>query len=103
MHAAELQIVIMSPEIIRMKEKKDTACGLVADAGALLRINGSREEQTSRLRIPSGHKNPTLAIVQWSILDQDESECSRVIRDGFIIIFNQERDVANVLLHKSGS
>lgn len=98
-YPARLHVVIVAPEIIRMKKKKDAPARLVTDAALLFGSGGFGEKHTSFLRSRWGHKNPPLSSAEPRILDQLESKPLRIKRDGIVIVSNKDGDIPYLLLH----
>ena len=92
--------LIIASEIVGVKEEKDASAGLIADAGFLFVSFSFGEQEASSLRIVWGDENPALSG-EWSVFDEIEAEGFCVEGNGFVVVFDEESDVADVLGHFS--
>lgn len=96
--------VVVAPEVVGVKEQKNAASGLIADAGSLFLVRTSGQKQTRAERTGWRDQDPSLviahAILGRSVFDDRESERLGKEGNGLVVITNQQRDMGDEFGHE---
>ena len=86
-----------------MQEQEDATAGLVADAGYLFIIRGLRQQDLCVPRARRSYEDlalvAALAVFRWRIFDEFEAKTLREEGDGFVIVTDDQSNMADSLMH----
>jgi hypothetical protein len=90
---------IVTVKTIGFQNEEDAAARLVADSLPLILRISLGEEKSGFAASRWGDNDPTLGIGEWCILDKTEPKPADIVGDGSIVVWNQQSDYGDMLLH----
>ncbi len=91
---------MVSPEIVAVKKKENSACALVAHLLQLFGCVGLRKEEAGSARSGRSHDKPSFVGGEWRVFDHAEAQRFGEEGEGFVVVADEEGDVSERLRHE---
>ena len=93
-------LMVITPEVVGMEEKKDSAAGLLADESFLLSIRSAGQQQRRTGSSGRSYHHPAFILFRLiRIFNDGEVELSGVKLDRFVVVANDQGNMDNRLFH----
>ena len=93
------EALVIPPEVVGTQEEHHAASTLPSNRCFLLGAACSREQECGLTRSGWRDQHPALRLIQPRVLQQTEAETVDEIRNRFVVVPDEERDVRDELLH----
>ena len=95
--APVLERGMVALEVIRVEKEKHPAAGLRSDRPSLAFVGRSRKQQAAPTRTLRRHDDPAFPRVDRRVLHERETQLPREVRDGFVVIADDQSHQAETL------